>query len=179
MEEFEVAGLACLLLRHYRWGHWCGYVGVPPWHPAYMKHARLGHLQVHGDLNYQSRDWPERVTVAMPRRWRDRLLPTRYRRREAARLLAGQPPTLSWIGFDCDHHGDYSPRECMLDGNTAALVAGAVYRDAAFAAAEVRHLAEQLADPRGQALIWARLALSCADALLDRLDTFAQRGARS
>jgi hypothetical protein len=35
--DFKAYGLNCLLLRNPLFWNWCGYVGVPPGHPAYGK----------------------------------------------------------------------------------------------------------------------------------------------
>jgi hypothetical protein len=73
-------GLHCFIKRHPGLGHLCGYVGVPPEHPAYKRdYYKLASLNVHGGVTY-------------------------------AECRGGWPmPDLWWIGFDCAHACDYSP----------------------------------------------------------------------
>jgi hypothetical protein len=112
-------GLDCLAVRHPHSGHWCGYVGVPPGHllhgkgydtPAVYPHGEGcesgdesyhysctpgGVLSAHGDLTFadecQEADAPCRGVchVAAP----------------------GEPDKLWWLGFDCAHCDDASPRD--------------------------------------------------------------------
>src|SRR5690349_15430772 len=50
--EWEHAGLPCLAIRHPFFGHWCGYVGVPPSHAYYGKETDIPQVDVHGGLTY-------------------------------------------------------------------------------------------------------------------------------
>jgi len=56
-DEFEHAGLKCLILRH-EMGHLCGYVAVPKGHPCYgrdydhIPYDDLFPVEVHGGLTF-------------------------------------------------------------------------------------------------------------------------------
>ncbi|HUU65476.1 MAG TPA: hypothetical protein VMW37_05160 [Dehalococcoidales bacterium] len=85
-EEFEHAGLKCLILRHHELGHLCAYVGVPKGHPCYGQHYDyipyddLFPIRVHGGLTFSKEGdgdtWPKGY-------W--------------------------WLGFDCAHAWDLVP----------------------------------------------------------------------
>lgn len=70
-------------------GAWCGYVGVPPGHPAHGKGWSDidGKLSVHGGLTYGEACSGHICHVPDP----------------------GEPEHLWWLGFDCNHGGDYAP----------------------------------------------------------------------
>jgi len=78
---WEAYGLKCVVVA-LAVGHRCGYVGVPPSHPAYNVRYMdypLHRIRVHGGLTYSQSepDYP---------------IPTK--------------PQLWWLGFDCAHIGD-------------------------------------------------------------------------
>src|SRR5438477_3224946 len=52
--DFEHAGLPCLAHRGPS-GQWCGYVGLPPTHPAYGQHYDQVDVDAHGGLTYSDR----------------------------------------------------------------------------------------------------------------------------
>ncbi len=142
----------CLLHRH--GGTWCGYVGVPPMHPAdglsYYKgdydieevesgeaaelllaQKAINNISVHGGLTFAGkRDW---------------LFPERARCRD-----------WHFFGFDCNHAGDFDPLisaywrknghlEWANDLGKPTGWGGVIeYRDYAYAKAEVTSLAAQL-----------------------------------
>lgn len=72
-------GLHCHVRRHPNFLHLCGYVGVPPSHPAYGRHYDKLTLNVHGGVTH------------------------------ADTIGDSPMPDLWWIGFDCAHAFDYSP----------------------------------------------------------------------
>jgi hypothetical protein len=94
-------GLPCLVKRG-PMGVWCGYVGVPPGHPAYgqdYNNVRVpggdedGWPDVHGGLTYADHcaEGPEESSIChVPE--------------------PGEPDHVWWLGFDCGHSGDISPR---------------------------------------------------------------------
>lgn len=91
--EFEHAGFPCLLKRVMTSGHWCGYVGVPPSHPAHGKdydNDLLDSVSIHGGLTYADECDGDPVAgichVPKP----------------------GEPEHAWWFGFDCAHGGDKS-----------------------------------------------------------------------
>ncbi len=93
-DEFEHAGLKCLILRHYELGHLCGYVAVPKGHPCYGKdydhipYDDLFPIRVHGGLTFSREGngdtWPKGY-------W--------------------------WLGFDCAHAWDIVPYMEELKAN--------------------------------------------------------------
>jgi hypothetical protein len=93
--QFEASGYPCLLLRG-PMHHWCGYVAVPPGHPAHGRHFNdLDELLVHGGVTYS----------------------------EAAHPLISHPgaPEGAWyIGFDCGHAGDLEPGGLGIERELAA-----------------------------------------------------------
>jgi hypothetical protein len=72
-------GLQCFIKRHRHMAHLCGYVGVPPEHPAYKRDYDKLELSVHGGVTH------------------------------ANYIKSSPMPDLWWIGFDCAHADDYSP----------------------------------------------------------------------
>jgi hypothetical protein len=118
-DEWRHAGFACVIHRSGA-GIWCGYVGVPPGHPAHGKgydDDALAGVQVHGGLTY-AQDCSGCVChVPAP----------------------GEPDALWWVGFDCGHAGDAMPANLFRE------IGGESYKDVAFVKAETCRLAEQLA----------------------------------
>lgn len=130
----RATGLPCLVVRA-PGGHWCGYVGVPPGHSAFEKDydavesllppcEEEGHLSVHGGLTYAGHcdEGPEETSIChVPEE--------------------GELDHVWWLGFDCAHSGDFSPR------NHTRLVERERYRDLAYVRAETGALARQLLSP--------------------------------
>ena len=99
----EATGLACLAVRQSHSGHWCGYVGVPPGHPAhglsyddaynlFGDYESDTYLSVHGGLTYADScaEGSEETSVChVPE--------------------PGEPEDVWWLGFDCAHSGDFLP----------------------------------------------------------------------
>ena len=119
-EEFEHAGLKCLILRHHELGHLCGYVAAPKGHPCYGKdydhipYDDLFPVEVHGGLTFSKEGdgdtWPKGY-------W--------------------------WFGFDCAHWGDLVPQIVeLLDREPNEFE---TYRNFQYLRRETEGLAEQLA----------------------------------
>lgn len=101
----EETGLDCLIHRHERLGHLCGYVGVPFTHKLHGLSYNEAYdlLRVpddegwpdtgHGDLTYadacQETDDETKGICHVPE--------------------PGRPHDVWWFGFDCAHFGDLSP----------------------------------------------------------------------
>jgi hypothetical protein len=94
--NWKHAGLDCMLVRHWSSLHWCGYVGVPPGHPAHGKgydDVRItgaegdDYPEVHGGLTFS--EGCGGFVCHIPQE--------------------GEPDDLWWLGFDCAHSGDESP----------------------------------------------------------------------
>lgn len=131
--DFQTLGYPCLLKRA-PLGHWCGYVAVPPGHPLHgvgydEVERRVPGLDVHGGLTYSAACAGEICHVPAP----------------------GEPDNVWWLGFDCAHAGDLSPRFRMLDESrpeTAIFArlafSGDVYRTVDYVARETEKLAAQI-----------------------------------
>lgn len=116
-------------------GALCGYVGVPPSHPAHGLNydAVDAEVDVHGGLTYANscEGNPDICHVPKP----------------------GREPDVWWLGFDCAHAMDYAPKlQAQMrfvqeaTGRQFMQVYGLddVYRDVAYVTSEVEHLAMQL-----------------------------------
>lgn len=85
----EVTGYPCIMHRVSAHGAWCGYVAVPPGHPAYHQSYDdvSERVSVHGGLTYADACQGNICHVPEP----------------------GQPDNVWWLGFDCGHYGDVTP----------------------------------------------------------------------
>lgn len=120
-------GLACLIVRQPRLGHWCGYVGVPEGHKYYgVDDADVPDISVHGGLTFSNfcheSDDPSRgiCHVSDEKVW--------------------------WLGFDCAHAFDLSPliRRMRLEPTT--LDYRDIYRTQEYVESQCTELAKQLAN---------------------------------
>jgi hypothetical protein len=84
----DMPGIVMLAQRN-AFGAWCGYVGVPPENPAHGKDWSTidGSLNVHGGLTYGAACEGHICHVPEP----------------------GEIEHLWWLGFDCNHGGDFAP----------------------------------------------------------------------
>jgi hypothetical protein len=87
----EESGLPCVMKRHPRSGHWCGYVGVPPGHSEHGKDWDSARLKCHGGVTYADGcdGDPEMGVCHVPE--------------------PGEPDDVWGLGFDYAHSGDLSP----------------------------------------------------------------------
>jgi hypothetical protein len=123
----------------------CGYVGVSLGHPWYGKRydkvdVHGDYVSVHGGLTYAADcsqgEWAKSICHTVP---------------------AGQPDDVWWLGFDCGHCDDVTPRSYGFE------IQDAVYRDWAYVTQECKNLAVQAAkvrdepDPRESILVGASL----------------------
>lgn len=124
-EEFRHEGLPCIIQRGPS-GAWCGYVGVPSGHPLHgvdifahqeEERAPLWDLSVHGGITYSERCAGSICHIPRP----------------------GESDDVWWLGFDCCHSGDVTPKESDPWPSSR-------YRTADYVRAETRSLAEQIAE---------------------------------
>lgn len=113
--DFIHAGFSCFILRNMN-GNWCGYVGVPSTHSAYMKDYNDVDVNVHGGLTYADKCQDHICHVPE----------------------AGMPDDVWWLGFDTGHYGDMSPMIEFLFQH------GGEYRNMDYTISETKQLAEQL-----------------------------------
>ena len=123
----EATDLDCLVVRN-GGGALCGYVGVPPGHPLHgMDYDAVDdktNIRVHGGLTFsdacQEHAEEGRGVCHVPE--------------------PGRPADVWWLGFDCAHHGDLSPK---WDSEYAMF--GGFYKDLGWVRSEVARLARQVA----------------------------------
>lgn len=120
--EFRHAGFACIIHRN-DFGALCGYVGVPPGHPAHGKKCDEIGVEVHGGLTYSEPCRGSICHVPAP----------------------GEPDDVWWLGFDCAHAFDLIPQSLELYSHLPYGIPGQAYRDLAYVTEQTRHLADQLA----------------------------------
>jgi hypothetical protein len=120
----EKTGLPCLAHRN-RSGAWCGYVAVPPGHPAHGKEYGDVDASAHGGLTYADKCSGAICHVAKP----------------------GEPDDVWWLGFDCAHLGDMSPGMAALTRkhNLPRMADNETYKTFEYVKSECARLAEQLA----------------------------------
>lgn len=124
--EWVHLGLPCLMTRT-PMGNWCGYVAVPPGHPAYKKNYDDLDLVVHGGLTYS--DHCQGHICHVPK--------------------LGEPDDVWWFGFDCAHAWDLVPSvkpllEKLGHPHPGFMDDWATYRAVPYVKKEVERLAHQL-----------------------------------
>jgi hypothetical protein len=135
--EHKPTRLPCLIVRGPA-GALCGYVGVPKRHPAYGIDYDHVDVDVHGGLTFAGpcQSGAEEHGICH-------------------KVEPGESDDIWWLGFDCNHAGDWAPmmyahassdylKHC---GPGAPTGWGRVveYRDFTYVENEVSRLAEQLA----------------------------------
>ncbi len=132
----EATGFPCLIVRNNS-GALCGYVGVPSGHPWHGKgyddcEADGEYIDVHGGLTFSAGcghgDEPSEGICHIP--------------------SAGEPDDVWWLGFDCNHGGDYAPVPyrgiditAIFTGEPSYGSRHGTYRDVAYVQADCRKLA--------------------------------------
>jgi hypothetical protein len=89
----EATGFVCMARRSFS-GSWCGYVGVQPDHLLHgVSTPELDvDLRVHGGVTYAGGCEAGPIETAI-----------------CHLTESGEPDSVWWIGFDCNHSGDYAP----------------------------------------------------------------------
>jgi thiol-disulfide isomerase/thioredoxin len=138
-----------VVIKRNAMGSLCGYVGVSPGHPWYgQRYDKVDvhgeYVSVHGGLTHADGcdhgEWAKSICHTVPE---------------------GQPDDVFWLGFDCGHCDDISPK--YVDLNRELRGFGAVYRDWTYVTQECKNLAAQAAkvrdevDPRESILVGASL----------------------
>ena len=125
LEWRHASGLPCLIVRSHM-GSLCGYVGVPPEHPFYMRHYDSCEVDVHGGLTYSGH----------------------CRGRICHKPEPGEERDIWWLGFDCAHYQDLVPYMRVMLGQLPSfrpLHNGDRYRSIDYVRIEVEQLAAQVA----------------------------------
>ena len=127
-----LTGLPCLAVRHPRYGHWCGYVGLPPGHPMYGNDCNDINFEIHGGLTFSGACSPggdeTKGICHMPE--------------------PGDPDDVWWLGFDCSHAWDFSPQDVKDKaerGYAFAMMDDQQYRTLAYVRQQCALLASQVA----------------------------------
>jgi hypothetical protein len=130
----ELPQYPMLITRNDYSGNLCGYVAVPPGHPAHGKEPDDLELDAHGGVNYAGSCSGKICHVPQP----------------------GEPDDVWWFGFDCAHGFDVMPgleaRHPMLralreeaEAAPAEPLSTDRYRDLPYVKGECEELARQLA----------------------------------
>lgn len=120
-KEWRHAGLPCLIVRQ-DLGALCGYVGVPPGHPAHGQDYGSVDVSVHGGLTYGDRCTGKICHQPQP----------------------GETDEIWWLGFDCAHAFDLVPGLVVRLPGILRESLGGEYRTIEYVEGEVNQLAEQL-----------------------------------
>jgi hypothetical protein len=124
--QWSAFDLQCLVFRAPNLLHWCGYVGVPPGHPAFLRdYQDLPEIQVHGGLTYSN--FLERAESYV----KSRTHSCRH----------------WWLGFNCSHPFDLVPG--LLRGQLGSLSSRLciqTYRNFKYVRAQTEFLAIQLSE---------------------------------
>lgn len=127
----EATGVACLAKRHASSGHWCGYVGIAAWHPWHGKGYSDVEVNTHGGLTFADsceEGPPEQTVCHIPE--------------------PGEPDNLWWLGFDCAHAWDHSPRDHVMareHGYPFTIDPTSSYKSLAYVKNHCAELAQQVA----------------------------------
>jgi hypothetical protein len=120
----EVTGLPCLIVRHPRSGHLCGYVGVSKGHPAFEVDYNSVPADVHGGLTFSEHCQQELEEC----------------KSVCHKVEDGEDDNVWWLGFDCAHSGDYSG----FAYHRTQFQDDEVYRTFEYVKSECESLAQQL-----------------------------------
>jgi hypothetical protein len=121
----EATGLPCLIVRHPRSGHLCGYVGVPEGHMFFEQGYEDDRIDAHGGITFGG-------------------FCTEGERAETGVchiVEPGENDRVWWLGFDCAHCGDLSP--AYQDRRFSSLEYD-TYKDVPYVKAECARVAAQL-----------------------------------
>lgn len=115
-----------LMLRN-MFGSWCGYVAIPPGHPAHgCGYDDFDEVEVHGGLTYA------KECVGDPGRG-------------VCHVSAeGEPDDVWWLGFDCGHGWDDNWMMAQFAADVGQGLFRSVYRDVGYVRQECSRLAQQL-----------------------------------
>lgn len=160
-KEWEAHGLKCVIVRQDRSGHLCGYVGLPKSHPLHGVDYNTPHPALAAALTQRmgepTKDTDGFIAIFIAackdsdaeRATMDVALDVHGGVTYSRDGLHGYKGNdLWWIGFDCNHSGDFAPRDTER-GFTWRI--GGTYRDMAYVTEQTEGLARQLSEIRGDA----------------------------
>lgn len=122
-----VTKLPCMMMRS-EMGTWCGYIGLSPNHPWWgTSYEKIEpYPDVHGGLTFSDKRLVISDSAVLEQLLENGII----------------PDDLWWIGFDCAHFADLSPR--LYDWKIQ-VAEGKEYRDARYVTQNVVNLALQAA----------------------------------
>ena len=127
-----LTGLPCLAVRHPSYGHWCGYVGLPPEHLMYGKGYNDVDFEAHGGLTFA-----------------ESCSPGGDEAKGVCHIPApGESDHVWWLGFDCGHTIDFSPHDVKdqaVRGYPFMVETNRQYRTLAYVRQQCASLASQVA----------------------------------
>jgi len=124
LEWRHASGLPCLIVRSHT-GALCGYVGVPPEHPFYMRDYDDCEVEAHGGLTFSSH----------------------CRGLICHKPAPGEEKDIWWLGFDCAQYRDLVPSMRPMFAHLGHVFGHLddVYRSIDYVRGEVDELADQVA----------------------------------
>lgn len=164
-EEFDHAGLKCLILRHAKMRHLCGYVGLTEKHPWFRKSSEQCLLGCAGE---EQEGIGKRKWMSWDCRFEhDHPTPGSLLRVHGGLTFAAMggdryggdayPKGFWWFGFDMAHCDDLSPgMENVLRHVSVGHETTGTYRDIEYVRGEVKSLAEQLKKYGKTGWFWSR-----------------------
>jgi len=128
----EATGRPCLIVRGPS-GALCGYVGVPEGHAAFGMDCENVRAEIDGEPDY--------IVVHGGLSFSDHCRPGDDESQGICHTPEeGEPDRVWWLGFDCAHSGDKSPR---IDLESS----WGMYRPIGYVKNDIRSLAKQLSGP--------------------------------
>lgn len=121
------AGLDCMIVRHAKSLHLCGYVGVPKDHVLHgvdYREEPMGGFWIHGGITYS-----EKCSHTI------------------CHIKEGEDD-IWWFGFDCNHSADFAPSTVSYRESYSSLMGGQhgqTYKTIDYVRSETNKLAEQIA----------------------------------
>lgn len=125
--EFKYRKYPCIIQRAYLTGALCGYAGISPSHPFHKKkyHEIENEIDVHGALTYAEE----------------------CQGNICHKQAENDDDHIWWLGFDCGHGGDISPKiDDQFDspGILKERLKYASYKTVAYVKAEIKKMVDQL-----------------------------------
>ena len=149
-EKYQEENFQCIILRHDKMGHLCGYVGISDGHPFFGKNYNQCLNGCEGEEN--SWGFSERAFKSYPCIWKknhssiEKLIDVHGGITYSDSCLLNESlDNVWWIGFDCAHLGDLVPKmEEIFPSNPGDVE----YRDENYVRNEISNLVKQLKEQR-------------------------------
>lgn len=133
-------GLVCAIIRHDECGHLCGYVKVPP---SNLRKRMIGRTRIPAGIDLRGklrcRDGASLREIANLSVHGGITFSGHFRSNHHASMHRGY-----WIGFDCAHCYDLSPKMDKFMQERGLPPSDGIYRDFAYVTEQCANLAKQL-----------------------------------